>query len=155
MTWEILGKETDKKESQVTVWHSDRLALSPGYTFFLREFADLADAGNSHAATLWSDSNCGIVWAEIEKTVVGIIVYDKQYIHSSFPYLAIQLTAVKKEFRQRNIHTIMNKYFEDTARKLGCHFTRATVNVKNTARLITTKKDGLVPRLVVLNKDIS
>lgn len=154
MTWEILGTETDKKLDLVTIFHSDKLALSPGFTFFLREFADLADRGHSHPATVWNDSQCGIIWAEIDNTVVGIIVYDKQYIDSSFSYLAIQLTAVKEEFRQRGIHSTMNKYFEKIALRNGCYFIRATVNVRNSTRFITAEKDGLIPRLVVLNKDI-
>lgn len=154
MSWELLGVEVDKKLDTLTIHHSSRLALSPGYTFFLREFADLADRGHSHPATLWADSQCGIIWAELKDIVVGIIVYDKQYTDSSFPYLAIQLTAVKQEYRQRGIHSIMNKYFEQVALSLGCSFTRATVNVRNKTRLITAEKDGLTPRLVVLNKDI-
>lgn len=155
MDYEILGTEIDKKGSTLIIKNSNWLAFSPAYTFFLRQFAELADNNHTLPCTLWEDGNCGILWAELDGTIVGIIAYNKQWAKTEMPYLAIQLTAVDKNFRERGIHKTMNKYFEQTAKKLGCQYTRATVNVDNRVRLATAKKDGLSPRVVVLQKEIN
>lgn len=154
MKYTILGTEVDKKGSTLVIKHSDSLSFSPAYTFFIRQMADLIDNHNGMAYTTWDDSNCGIIWAEIENTVVGIICYDKSWITDPIPYLAIQLTAVSGKYRQRGIHKTMNNYFEEIARNLNCVAIRATVNLKNSVRLATAEKDQLVPMLVIMTKRI-
>ena len=150
----ILGTEIDKKGDTLTVKHSKFLAFSPAYTFFIREMADLIDDKNAHPFTTWEDNNTEIIWVELEKKIVGILCYNKEYVNAPWPFLAITLTATHKDFRQRGIHTIMNKYFENRAANLGCLGIRATVNVNNSVRLITAKKDNLHEMLRVYSRMI-
>lgn len=151
---ETLGTETDKKGSTLIIKHSEQLAFSPAYTVFIREMANLIDIGNGTPYTSWTDKDCGIIWAEINDEVAGIFCYDKSFINHPIAFLAIQLTAVKEEYRERGIHTVLNKYFEQTAVRLGCSSTRATVNVKNSIRLKTAEKDNLNPLFIVMSKRI-
>ena len=151
---ETLATEVDKKGSRVIVKRSKNLAFSPAYSFFIREKADLIDAGNGSSYTSWDDHECGIIWCEIDNVIVGIFSYNKSFVDRPVPFLAIQLTAVKSEYRERGIHTIMNKYFEQTAKEFGSEFIRATVNLNNSVRLASAKKDKLDPLYIVMTKRI-
>lgn len=151
MYFKILGTEVDKKDSRLVIKHSESLAFSPAYTFFIRQVADLIDNNHGMPYTLWND-DCEIIWAEIEGKIVGMICYENTYVNDLIPFLAIQLTAVHDEYRQRGIHTVLNTYFEKRAKDLNCVAIRATVHVNNTVRLESTKKDKLNPLLTVMYK---
>jgi RimJ/RimL family protein N-acetyltransferase len=142
MTTNILGEDTDKQGAKLVIRHSNTLAGSIPYTFFLRQMADLMDSGFALKRTAWDDDNCGIIWAEMENKIVGIIAYDKDKIQTA-KVLSIRLTAVNPDFRNRGIHTIMNKHFEALGRSLGCTRIQATVHPDNQVRLASAKKDGL------------
>jgi GNAT superfamily N-acetyltransferase len=154
MDFKILGTEVDKKGSILVIKHSESLAFSPAYTFFIRQVADLIDNNHGMPYTLWNDDDCEIVWAEIEGKIVGMICYENTYVNDPIPFLAIQLTAVHDEYRQRGIHTVLNTYFEKRAKELNCVAIRATVHVTNTVRLESTKKDKLNPLLTVMYKSL-
>lgn len=138
---EYLGSEQLKTGETLVISHSDNLGLNPGYTFFLREMADLMDNGHALKVTVWSDQNCGILYGEINSKVVAILAYDKKEI--TYQLLNILLTAVDKDHRRKGIHTIMNRYFEETTLKLGATRISATVHHANEARLKSAEKDGL------------
>ena len=70
------------------------------------------------------------------------------------PFLAITLTAVDENYRQRGIHQIMNKHFEQQARLKNCIAIRATVNLNNHVRFKTAEKDNLSPLMYVMSKKI-
>jgi len=141
MSVDILGKEITKNSEELTIKHSAELAHSPAYTFFLRQMAELMDNGHSAKMTTWVDSECGIIWAELDTNVVGIFAYKKDQI--KYKVLNILLTAVDANHRNKGIHTILNKYFEQTALNLDCNVTVATVHPNNKIRLATAEKDGL------------
>lgn len=138
--YEELGKEILKTGETIVIKHSAQLALSPAYTFFLREMANLMDEGFAFNLTSWRDKDCGIVWGEIDNNITGIFAYSKEGIWSDI--MLILLTAVEKGHRKKGIHTILNRYYEKIAKNLGCNFTCATVSHKNKIRLITAEKDG-------------
>ena len=142
MIIDILGEEIDKKGSTLIIKHSSTLAYSPAYSFFLRQVAELIDNKHGAPAMIWSDDQCGIIWAESDGIIYGIFAYTKEAVER-FKILSITLTAVDRQYRERGVHTILNKYFEETAKNLGCFITEATVNPNNTVRLATAKKDGL------------
>jgi GNAT superfamily N-acetyltransferase len=141
MSFDTIGTETTKNNEQLIIKHSSELAHSPAYTFFLRQMADLMDNGHSAKMTTWVDSECGIVWAEIDSKIVGIFAYKKDQL--KYKVLNILLTAVDANHRNKGIHTILNRYFEKTALDLGCNITVATVHPNNKTRLATAEKDGL------------
>lgn len=154
MNYTILGTEIDKKNTSICIKHSDTLAYTPAYTFFIKEIANLIDNNHGHPHTTWDDDDCEIIWAEINNKVVAILCYSTAYKNYQLPYLAIQLTAVGEEFRHRGIHTILNRYFEQRARDLKCVAIRATVHLNNTVRLESTKKDKLTPLSTIMYKQL-
>jgi GNAT superfamily N-acetyltransferase len=154
MTWKIIATEIDKKGSNVVIKHSDYLAFTPSYAFFLKEVASLFQSGNALPYTYWNDVDCEILWAEIDNEIVGMISYDKYWLEKQMPHLSIVLTAVDQKFRQRGIHQIMNKHYENRAKELGCMAIRATVNLKNTVRIKSAEKDKLSPLMYIMSKRI-
>ena len=153
MTITTLGQSKDKQGSTLVIKNSDALAGSPPFTFFLMQMAELMDSGFSLKRTGWDDDNCGIIWAELDNKIVGIIAYDKDKI-KTVKILSIKLTAVDSTFRGRGIHTVMNTYFEGLARSLGCTRIQATVHPDNHVRLESAKKDGLKIFYHILFKSI-
>jgi hypothetical protein len=154
MEHKTLGIELDKKGSSVYIKHSHSLAYTPAYTFFIRQIADLIDNKHGRPYTSWEDDNCELIWAEIDNEVVAILCYNTQYVFRKIPYIAIILTAVKENFRQRGIHTMMNRYFEKRAIDLNCLAIRATVHLTNDVRLKSTEKDNLKPLLTTMYKKL-
>jgi len=140
MAVDILGEDTLKTNEKIIIKHSATMALSPAYTFFIREMANLMDDGYAYKVTSWKDKNCGIVWGEVNDEIVGIFAYNTEDVQSQL--MNIMLTAVAKEHRQKGVHTVLNRYYETVAKSLNCKFTCATVNPNNKTRLITAEKDG-------------
>ncbi len=138
---EILGEERTKTNELLVIKHSETIAFSPAYTFFLRQVANLVDAGHGSPFTSWDDATTGIIWAELDQKIVAMFAYHTEQIR--IHALNITLTSVEQEHRGKGIHTILNRYFEKTAKKLGCKFTVATVHPKNEVRLKSAEKDGL------------
>ncbi len=154
MTFEILGNEIDKKGNNLILKHCDHVSFTPAYTFFIREVASLIDNGNGLPYTYWNDKDCSIIWAEQENKVVGILCYDNSFSSKMMPHLSIILTAVDENYRQRGIHQIMNKHFEEQARIKKCVAIRATVNLNNHVRFKTAEKDNLSPLMYIMSKKI-
>ena len=154
MSWSTIGIEEDKKGSTLTINHSDTVAFTPAYAFFIKQVSSLIENNNALPYTYWNDKDCGIIWAEIDHKIVGMICYDKTWALKSMPHLSIVLTAVDEDYRQRGIHQIMNKYYELQARNLNCMAIRATVNLKNHVRLKSAEKDKLSPLMYIMVKRI-
>jgi GNAT superfamily N-acetyltransferase len=142
MEIEQLGQEIDKTGNSLTIKRTKQLAHSPAYSFFIRQMAELMENGHGFAATTWRDDDCGIIWAEDNGKICAIICYHNHFA-KNLKILAIMLTSVAREYRQRGIHQILNRYYEQTAKEYGCAYTLATVNPNNTARLRSCEKDGL------------
>lgn len=137
----IIAEELTKTNEKIIIKHSESLSHNSAYPFFLRQFADLMENGHTVKATQWDDNDCGIIWGEIEDKIVGIFAYKKDQIKQKV--LNVLLTAVDKDHRNKGIHSILNRHFENVALELGCRFTVATVHPKNQTRLLTCEKDGM------------
>lgn len=138
---EILAQEKIKDGRLMTIKHSSQIAFTPAFTFYLRQIADLIDNGHGSSFTSWDDDTTGILWGEIDEKIVAIFAYHTDQL--KYKVLNVSLTAVDKDQRSLGIHTIMNKYFEQTALRLGCNITAATVHPNNSVRLKSAEKDGL------------
>lgn len=140
MAFEPIGIETTKSNETIVVKHSLELAHSPSYTFFLRQMAELMDDGHSTKMTTWVDSECGIIWGEIDAKIVGIFAYNKDQL--KFRVLNILLSAIDVNHRNKGIHTILNRHFENIALDLGCNIIVTTIHPKNKTRLAIAEKVG-------------
>lgn len=142
MIIEIFGEEVDKTGETLLIKHTSSLAYSPAYSFFLRQMSEVIDNNHGYRGTSWKDDQCGVIWAERNSNIYGVCVYDKTKVEV-FKMLTRALSAVDIQYRERGIHSILNKHFEETAKKLGCLISHANVKFDHTAILKATEKDGL------------
>lgn len=151
MNTEILGNEIDKNGNTITIKKIDQLALSPVYTFFLRQMASLIDKGLALPMTSWDDYKCGAVYAEQDGKVLGHIVYDTTKRPG---ILWITLSAVEEDCRGRGIYTMLHRHFEKIAKDKNCQYISSHVHVNNHARLKSAEKVGMKPQYYLLSKKL-
>jgi len=145
----LLATEFDKHGKKINIYKVDRIAMSPIYSFFLKQMAELIDNKHAHALTSWDD-NCGAVYAEEDGNVLGHIVYDLQ----KKDILWIVLSAVDKEHQGRGIYTILHKYLEQTAKEINYNFIASHIHINNTIRLNSAEKVGMKPIYYYMGKKI-
>lgn len=144
--------EKDKTGNRLEIKHVEKIAHSPVYTFFLRQYAELIDKGFSHPVTTWNDNDCGAVYAELNGVIIGSIVYDTKKVEGS---LWITLSSVDSSYRGNGIYAILHRHFEEIAKKKDCWFIASNIHVKNEIRLITAEKVGMKPIFYFMAKKIS
>lgn len=148
-----LAIETDKLGNEIIVMHSNSLSMSPVYTFFLRQMANLIDNEFGYPITSWEDENCEAVYVtDKDGKVLGHIVYEHQ---TDKNLLWIVLSAVDTVCRGRGIYTIMHKYFEQVAKERGCWAIASHVHKNNAVRLASAAKVGMVPVFHYMGKKLS
>jgi GNAT superfamily N-acetyltransferase len=150
MKIEFLNSEMDKLGNEIKIFRTDQLGMSPIYTFFLRQMAELIDKGFGTSTTSWDDKTCGAVYAEQDGKILGHIVYDT----SKPGHLWITLSAVDETCRGRGIYTILHKYFEQTAKEKDCKYISSYVHVKNFVRQQSAEKVGMKPLFYYMIKKI-
>lgn len=148
-----LGKEKDKNGRDIEIIKSTTLSLSPIYTFFLREMADLIDQGLAFPQTSWQDKDCEAVYAQFEGKILGHIVYSKEYLTKNV--LWISLSAVAKDERGLGIYSILHKYFEEIAKEYDCYAIASQVHKKNKIRLSSAEKVGMTPIFYYIGKKLN
>lgn len=146
----FLDAETDKLGNKINIFRTDQLGMSPIYTFFLRQMAELIDKGFGTSTTTWDDKTCGAVYAEQDGKILGHIVYDT----TKPGHLWITLSAVDENCRGRGIYTILHKYFEQIAKEKGCQYISSYVHVKNRVRQKSAEKVGMKPLFYYMIKKI-
>lgn len=149
----LIGEEIDLNGDQIKVYRTDSLGMSPIYSFFLRHYAELIEAGHAYPVTAWDDVKCGAVYVTHNENIVGHIVYDKDF-PAAAGALWIILSAVDKNYRGRGIYKILHKHFEITAKELGYWAIASHVHVKNTVRLKSAESVGMKPIFHLIGKKI-
>lgn len=149
----LLSVEKDKLGTDINLRHSETLAMSPIYSFFLRQMADLIDNGLNLPMTSWNDKTCGAVYAEQDGMILGHIVYSKEHIESK-GYLWITLSAVEESYRGRGIYGLMHKHLESLAKELGCDAIASHVHVDNVIRINSCEQVGMKPIFYFMAKRI-
>jgi hypothetical protein len=135
-----VNEAKDKTGRTIKIKHDPSLAGSRAYSFFLRQYAQSIDAGNTMKRANWVEERCGIIYAEYENTVVGMIVYQRNERG-----LFLVMSGVDTAERNRGIFSILNTHFENTAREFNKEFIFSVVNVNNYVRLKTAERTGFRP----------
>lgn len=147
-----LSVEKDKDGSNFEVKKIDKLSYTPVYTFFLRQQAELIDAGLSYPYTSWNDSSCGAIYAERNGEVIGLIVFDRKKYPES---LWIVLSSVDKKFRKLGIYKALHRHLESVALDIGCHYVCSHVHVNNHTRLKSAEIVGMKPIFYFMAKKLN
>lgn len=151
MAQHLLSVETDKLGNEIQIMKTDRLGMSPIYTFFLRQMADLIDAGLCFPNTTWDDNTCGAVYATQDGKTLGHIVYEYR---EEQKVLWITLSAVDSSCRGRGIYTILHKHFESIAKEMGCWAIASHVHKDNLVRQESCKNVGMQPIFYFMGKKL-
>lgn len=144
-----LAIEIDRLGNSIEIYKIEKIGMSPIYTFFLRQIADLIDNGHAYPITSWDD-NCAAVYAEQNGKILGHIVYDIK----KTDVLWITLSAVDEEHRGRGIYTILHRYLEIIAKESNHSLISSHIHVKNTARLKSAEQVGMKPVYYYMAKKI-
>jgi GNAT superfamily N-acetyltransferase len=147
----LLSTEADKLGNEIQIMKTDTLGMSPIYSFFLRQMADLIDAGFCFPVTTWDDNKCGAVYAIQDNKVLGHIVYEHRP-HNNM--LWITLSAVDSSCRGRGIYTILHKHFEAVAREMGCWAISSHVHKDNLVRQASCESAGMKPIFYFMGKKL-
>ena len=145
----FLASEVDKQGNQIEIYRVEKIGMSPIFTFFLRQIANLIDNGHGFAVTSWDD-DCGAIYAMQGDQILGHIVYDT----SKKGVLWITLSAVEENCRGRGIYTILHNHFEQTAREMGCWLISSHIHTKNQVRLKSAEKVGMKPVYYYMSKKL-
>jgi ribosomal protein S18 acetylase RimI-like enzyme len=136
-----LATTTDKLGNTIDILHTDKIGMSPIFTFFLRHMAELIDNKFAFPMTTWSDDDSAVYAVQGDK-ILGHIVYSKGGLSGSENVLYITLGAIDPECRGRGIYTILHHYLEDTGKKLGCSAITSHIHKNNTAALKSAENLG-------------
>lgn len=148
----ILATEFDNSGNSITIKQVDKITYPPLYPFFLREQANLIEAGLSYPQTSWNDDSCGAIFAEKDGKIIGHIVYD---VSRQPGALWIILSAVEESSRRTGIYHLMHKHFESLAKEFGKWYIASHVHIKNAARLKSAEKEGMKPIFYFIAKKLS
>jgi GNAT superfamily N-acetyltransferase len=143
--------EKDKNGKAIIVKTINRIGGSEIYTFFLRQMADLIDAGHSNPTTTWEDDHGAVYATEEDGTILGHIVY---FHNPEKKMLWITLSAVREDARGRGIYTKLHRYLEHIGRTLGCTSIQSTVHVNNGVRIASGMKFGLKAQYLLMNQPL-
>lgn len=147
----LLSTEADKLGNEIQIMKTDTLGMSPIYSFFLRQMADLIDSGFCFPVTTWDDNKCGAVYATQNGKVLGHIVYEYRPNNKT---LWITLSAVDSSCRGRGIYTILHKHFEAVAREMGCWAISSHVHKDNLVRQASCENVGMKPIFYFMGKKL-
>lgn len=139
-----LATETDKLGNTVEVYQCDSITEVPElYTFFLRQMADLIDNKMAYPMISWEDTD-GAVYMMQDDKILGQIVYSLGGPGKRPGVIWITLSAVDPECRGRGVYTILHKHLEQVGRENGCTTLSSLVHKRNSVRLKTAEKVGMV-----------
>jgi GNAT superfamily N-acetyltransferase len=137
-----LATTTDKLGNSIDILHTDKIGMSPIFTFFLRHMAELIDNKFAFPLTTWTDNDSAVYAVQGDK-ILGHIVYSRGGLTGSENVLYITLSAVDPECRGRGIYTILHEHFENKARELGCSAISSHIHKNNHVRLKSAEKVGM------------
>jgi len=149
---ELLSTEYDKLGNQIEFFKVEKLSMSPVYTYFLRQMADLIDQGYGYPTTSWEDSKCSAIYAQHNNTIVGVIVYspmEKQKM------LWVVFGGVSVEYRKTGIYRNLRTLFEEQAKEQGCWGVSSYVHKNNKAALSMSEAMGSKPIFYYMVKKFS
>jgi GNAT superfamily N-acetyltransferase len=150
-----LATETDKLGNIIEVMQCDSITeVRELYSFFLRRNAELIDLQMAYPLITWEDTD-GAVYITYDDKIIGHIVYSIGGPAKREGMIWITLSAVDPDYRGRGLYTIMHKYFEQIGRDNGCTNMASLIHKRNSTRLKSAEKVGMIAVFNYMMKDIT
>ncbi len=144
----LLGVETDKNGNSVEVrfcrYENMPIKLT---AFFVRQWADLLEAGHCTENYVPRINNSRIIYAVCNDKIVGLRMWVWEHLD-----VRIILSAVDQSFRNQGILKIIIKYFDDRVISAGCNKTFTTIHANNDKMLEIAKKSGFEQHMIKMIK---
>lgn len=131
--------------------HALRLGGSPVLPVYLREYANLIDAGLSRPYTVHTDAS-QVLYAEVEDKIVGGIVFNLSKDNSS---CWIVMSFVIEAYRKQKINTQLYEALEQRLRNQGITRVESNVHVDNKIMQNAAFKRGMMPSFLRMSKDLT
>ena len=145
----VIATEKDKTGATVTINWAKKLGGSIVVPFFLRNYAALIENGHSNSFIFGTNASKA-VYAVIDDTVVGAIVYDTQ--EDAYKTAWIVLSSIDDNYRRRGIYTMLHKHFENVVKNEGSKRLASLVHVNNVVRQASCDAVGLKPNFLRMEK---
>jgi len=137
-----IASEFDKTGSPVTVFLASTIGESPVLPIFLREYANLIDAGYAQYSMVGNNRNKS-VYAVMDNKIVAIMVYEIGEDITKTTW--INFSFVDEKFRGRGIFKILHKCLEDCVKTAGSKKISSLIHIDNTTMLASAKSVGRLP----------
>lgn len=147
----LLAIEQDRMGVDVAVHYTECIGFSPALPFFLRNFAELIEAGHAHPLIAGSNRSKA-VWACAGEQVIGVIVFD--ILDDTVKTAWKNLSCVDAGWRGRGIFKILHSHFEAAAIRLGSKIVASNVHVDNLTHQTVVQTVGCVPSFIRMEKKL-
>lgn len=146
-----LSTERSKRGDLVEVKHINLIGNSPVMFFYLKHYVQLNEAGHGHPV-LNANNNSSAVFAEVNGTVVGAIVYklEDDPLKTTWKILS----AVESSYRARGIYKMMHVCLERMVTSMGSKKIASHVHIDNITAQAGNKAMGLTPVWFKMEKNI-
>jgi ribosomal protein S18 acetylase RimI-like enzyme len=151
MSDRILITTQDKAGTEIVIKSADILGYSPVLPVFMTHQVELMNAGYANRVFI-ATNRSKAVYAEVNGTIVGEIVYDVKEEAIKFAYIIAG--TVVPTYRGRGIYKILHQQLEVVAKSLGCSKIRSEVHPDNKPMVATLESLGKRVTYYKVEKDI-
>lgn len=146
-----LSSSQTKAGDKLFIKHVNAMGNTPAMLFYLRQYLELNEAGLAHPV-LTANNNSSAVYAEINNTIVGIIVYrlEDDPLKTTWKILS----AVDEHFRGRGIYRAMHSALERHVATMGSKKIASHVHLNNLPAQKSNGAVGLEPVWFKMEKTI-
>lgn len=134
------------------IYYSNGFAECRAASLILRTYAELIDKGFNIEYSLSIFNSAEIIWAEFDNKPIGGICYFKQTGIITQNWILLSFT--DPDWRGLNVNSICHYELEKLSLKNGIHYISSMVHIKNTSRIRSCEKVGMVGDFYRMSKKL-
>lgn len=144
----LLGTEKDKNGNDINIHFCKYEQMTSKLTaFFIRQWAELMEAGHCTENYVPKIDNCRIIYATSGDEIVGLRMWVWEYSTAR-----IILSAVDKRFRKLGVFKMIVDYYDERMINGSCDKAVTTIHVGNARMLELAKNSGFKALMVKMVK---
>jgi GNAT superfamily N-acetyltransferase len=134
----------DVKEN-IEIYHKESFCYSESYSFVLKNYANLVDQNLAFSITPWNNDTCGVFYAKVVESIIGVIVYDTNFNErNDGSLLGITFAFVAPEYRNQGIYTRLHEHVEAWGKENKFPVLATLIHKDNLEFADAVKSKGLV-----------
>jgi hypothetical protein len=147
----LVSVERLSNNTTIEIFHTENIAMSIAYTFFLRALAEVIEQNLVLQFTGMDLYQYSGFYALLDKKVIGIITY---HIIIEKKTMIIKLSSIEKKYRNQGIYSILYKWLEKTSIERKNSYIISWTHKKNSVGLISAEKTGRILQYIIMGKRI-